>query len=403
MPPPAPSKPIKVLQICAVDFTLARFLAPFCFYLKEKGFDVTAACAESAFMASLRERGLRCVNLPIERSRNLGAHVRSYRRLSAWLRDEPFDIVHVHTPIAALIGRLAAARRRAPIRIYTAHGFYFHDAMPGWQRRVHVVLERFGARFHHYLFTQSDEDRAAAIRCRISPEDRVRAIGNGVDLERFNPERFSDADREATRAALGISREARVLAIIGRLVREKGYFELFRASARLADRFPDFRLLVIGDALASDHDDSTNDLRELVDALGIHARIIFAGQRDDVPELLHASDVFALPSYREGMPRSVIEAMAMALPAVVTDIRGCREEVVDGETGFIIPARDDEALAERCGRLLADPDAARAMGRAGRSRARDLFSERVVFERQIEIYEELIRERLPRQAGGAGD
>jgi len=384
---------IRVLHLCAVDFTLAKFLAPFCFFLKGKGFDVTAACTESVFMEPLREQGLRCVNLPIERSTNLPAHARSYLRLSAWLRDERFDIVHVHTPIAALIGRLAAARRHVPIRIYTAHGFYFHDDMASLKRRADIALERFGARFHDYLFTQSEEDRIAAIREGIARAERVRTIGNGVDVRRFAPERFSAEDRLAMRASLGIPGQARVLAVIGRLVREKGYFELFRASAKMAARFPDFRLLVIGAALESDYDNSTHQLHALIDELRIRDRIIFTGQRTDVPALLHVADVFTLPSYREGMPRSVIEAMAMALPAVVTNIRGCREEVMDGETGYIVPTRDAAALADRCGRLLSDLDACRAMGRAAHERAERFFSEDLVFERQMEIYEQLLREK----------
>ena len=324
---------------------------------------------------------------------NLSAHSASYLRLSAWLRDERFDIVHVHTPIAAIIGRLAAWRRGVPIRIYTAHGFYFHENMPPLKRRAHIALEQFGALFHHYLFTQSDEDRQEAIRLGIARTDRVRTIGNGVDIGRFDPNRFSPADRLALRASLGIAPEARVLAIIGRLVREKGYFELFRASAELARRFSNFRLLVIGAALESDYDNSTSQLHALIDELGIRERIVFTGQRTDVPELLNASDVFTLPSYREGMPRSVIEGMAMALPCVVTNIRGCREEVVEGKTGYIVPVRDAVALAARCGDLLADLPRAREMGRAGRERAVEEFSEEAVFGRQLEIYEMLLREK----------
>ncbi|MFP4579998.1 MAG: glycosyltransferase family 4 protein [Candidatus Sumerlaeia bacterium] len=384
---------LKVLQLCAVDFTLAKFLAPLCFGLEREGFDVTAACTPTTFFEPLREEGLRCVEMEIERSLNVRAHVGSYRRLSAWLAKEHFDIIHVHTPIAALIGRLAAWRRKVPIRLYTAHGFYFHDDMPWLKRRFHIGLEQFGGLFHDYLFTQSEEDRQSAIRHHIARADKVRTIGNGIDLERFNPGRFSDTDRAAKREELGIPADAKVLGIIGRLVREKGYFELFEACRVLADRMDDFRLLVIGDALPSDHDDSTTELLETIKNLRLEDRVVLAGQRTDVPELLHTVDAFTLPSWREGMPRSVIEAMAMALPCVVTNIRGCREEVLDGETGYIIPVRDAEALAARCGELLQNSDAAREMGQAGRKRAERLFSEEVVLQKQLEIYHRLIEKK----------
>ena len=390
--------PIKVLQLCAVDFTLDKFLAPLCFHLRDVGFDVTAACTESEFMAPLRERGLRCVDMPISRSHSLPSHWKSYRRLNRWFAEERFDIVHVHTPIAALIGRVAAWRRRVPIRIYTAHGFYFHDDMPPIKRTFHVGLERFGGLFDHYLMTQSEEDRQSAIRLGIAKPDAARTIGNGVDMTRFDPARFSDADRLAMRESLGIAPDAPVLGIIGRLVREKGYFELFQAVPRIAERVPDFRLVVIGSALASDHDDSAAPLQAEVDRLGIRDRIVFTGQRSDIPELLRAMDVYTLPSWREGMPRSVIEAMAMGLPAVVTDIRGCREEVVDGETGYIVPVRDPEVLADRCARLLADATERGRMGEAAQTRAREMYSEQKVFKRQVEVYLELIRQRLPERA-----
>jgi glycosyltransferase involved in cell wall biosynthesis len=391
-PDSAPRK-IKVLQLCAVDFTLAKFLAPLCFRLIDEGFEVCAACSETVFLEPLRARGLRCEALPIERSTRPAAHARSYRRLSAWLARERFDIIHVHTPIAALIGRLAAWRRGVPVRLYTAHGFYFHDDMPLLKRRVHVALERFGGLFQNFLFTQSEEDRQTAIRERIARPDRVLAIGNGVDLARFNPERLGPAERLRVRESLGLPVDAPVLGIIGRLVREKGYFELFEACAQLRREVPGFRLLVIGDALPSDHDDSTTELRRRVVELGIEDRVVFAGQRPDVPELLNAVDVFTLPSWREGMPRSVIEAMAMGLPCVVTNIRGCREEIVDGESGWVVPVRDAKTLAERCGALLRYPDQARKMGRAAQSRARSLYSEEMVLQKQIEVYRRLIGEK----------
>ncbi|HBF33494.1 TPA: glycosyltransferase family 1 protein [Candidatus Sumerlaeota bacterium] len=385
--------PLKVLQLCAVDFSLAKFLAPLCFKLQDAGYDVTAACTETVFMAPLRAKGLRCVNLPISRSMNIKDHWHSYLALSKWLKEEHFDIVHVHTPIASLIGRFAAARRGVPVRIYTAHGFYFHDQMPPLKRNFHVGLERIGGCFSHYLFTQSEEDRQTAIEKKIARADHVRTIGNGIDLTRFNPARLSASDRAAMRESLGIPADAPTLCIIGRLVREKGYFELFRAVKKLIEQFPHFRLIVIGDALPSDHDDSTAELLALVESLGIQQHIVFTGQRTDVPEVLSAADVFTLPSWREGMPRSVIEAMSMSLPCVVTDIRGCREEIVHGECGWIIPVRDEEALASRCANLLGNPDKARAMGQAARARAERFYSEEVVMKNQLEVYEILLKNK----------
>ncbi|NLG65402.1 MAG: glycosyltransferase family 4 protein, partial [Actinobacteria bacterium] len=153
---------------------------------------------------------------------------------------------------------------------------------------------------------------------------------------------------------------------------------------------PDVRLLIIGGSLPSDRDPAEAQLAEMVDGLGLHDAIVTTGFTDRVAEYLSAADVFVLPSYREGMPRSILEAMALGLPVVATNIRGCREEVVDGDTGFLVPVRDSAALADRIGRLIDDPGLRRRMGAAGQARARELFDERLVFERLLGVYKQYL-------------
>ncbi|MCX7016306.1 MAG: glycosyltransferase family 4 protein [Candidatus Sumerlaeota bacterium] len=382
---------LRVLQLCAVDFTVRNFLRPLIYFLRERGFEVTAACSRGPHFEELRAEGIRMEAVPIRRSYDLLAHGRAVKHLTEYLRRERFDIVHVHTPVAALIGRIAATRAGTPIRIYTAHGFYFHERMPALLRRAHVALERFGARRGDFILTQSDEDRRTAIEERIAPPDRIRTIGNGVDLQRFSREAVGENERLRLRAELGLNADDRIVAVIGRLVPEKGYRELFDAALRLRETQPRVRLLVIGEALASDRIGGRGLFANQLRALGGTA--VFAGLRSDVPALLSLAEVYTLPSYREGMPRSILEAMGMSLPVVATNIRGCREEVADGETGWLVPVGDAPALAERIGRLLRDAEGRRRMGEAGRRRAEALFDERAVLRRQLEVYEQLIREK----------
>ena len=382
---------LRVLQLCAVDFTVWHFLRPLIGFLQERGFEVAAACSPGPYFDQMRAEGVRLQPIPIQRSYNLAAHARAIRQLEDYLRRERFDIVHVHTPVAALIGRIAATRAATPIRIYTAHGFYFHEGMSAPLRRLHIALERFGARRGDFILTQSDEDRRTAIAERIAPPQRIRTIGNGVDLERFCPAAVGEDERQRLRAELGIRGEDRVVAVIGRLVPEKGYRELFEAALRIRRDHPRLRLLVIGEALESDRRGGKRLLADPIRALGQTA--IFAGPRSDVPALLSLAEAYTLPSRREGMPRSIIEAMAMALPVVATNIRGCREEVVDGQTGYLVPPGEAEALARRLSQLLADPALARRMGQAGRGRAEQFFSEKLVLHRQLEVYEQLIAEK----------
>lgn len=384
---------LKVLQLCAVDFTVQNFLFPLIQVLTQQGFDVTTACSPGPYFPSLQSRGLRMVSLPISRSAKAWKHLHSTMCLYRFLRSHRFDIIHVHTPIAGLIGRLAARCAHVPIKIYTAHGFYFHDDMHPLKRFFHVNLERLGARWGDFILTQSEEDRQTAIKEKIAPSDRIVTIGNGVDLIRFNPEKVSPEEKLKRRAEFGIPPNAPVVGMIGRMVREKGYREFIEAAPRILAKFPHTHFLCIGDELQSDYDASKREFLDRIRELNLIDRIHFSGMRADIPELLAILSVYALPSYREGMPRSIIEAMAMSLPVVTTNIRGCREEVIDGKTGYLIPTRNADALAHSIIGLLADPDNAQSLGQAGRARAQNFFSEKMSLERQLNVYMKLIREK----------
>ena len=388
-----PDRPLRALHLCAVDFTVRHFMLPMIDRLGRAGIDTRVGCAPGPYTGGLRQDGYRMENLPIVRGAAPLRHLLSLWRITRYLRRERIDILHVHTPIAALIGRTAAFLARTPLVFYTAHGFYFHDQMAPLRRRFHIGLEKVGAAMCDFIFTCSDEDRQSAIALGIACPGKVKTILNGIDLERFSRERFGPGDRERIRADLGIAPDALVVAISGRLVREKGYFEFLEAAAACRRRFPAARFLALGDALDSDHDSARDAFRERIAALGLGEALVPAGMRTDMPEMLLAADVFTLPSYREGMPYSILEAMAMGLPVVATDIRGCREEVVDGETGFLVPARDSAALGDKIARLLGDGDLRRTLGAAGRRRVEALFEESMTVEKQWVEYERLMGEK----------
>jgi glycosyltransferase involved in cell wall biosynthesis len=382
-----------ILQVCAVDFTARRFLLPLMRAQREAGFDVHLACAPGPDVARITAERFPVYPIAFRRSLNLAAHLRAYRRLGRLLRRRQFTIVHAHTPVASIIARLAARRAGVPIVLYTAHGFYFHDAMAPPLRRFHVWLERFAQRRADFLFTQSAEDLEVAVREGIAPPERALAIGNGVDLELFGPEVHPPEALEAARCELGLSGPGPLIAVIGRLVREKGHFEFLEAMAEIHRQFPDVRALVIGDKLPSDRDHVAAAIRARAAELGLASVVGFAGLRGDVPRLLALADVFCLPSWREGMPRSIIEAMATGLPVVATRIRGCREEVIEGQTGLLVPPRDAAALAGALATLVGDTALRRRMGQAGRRRAREHYDERRIIERQLQVLRDLMRQK----------
>ncbi len=372
---------MKICELCAVDFTLYHFLLALMQEMVRTGHEVAGVSADGPLLDEVRAAGLRVEVVPFSRSYNLASHLRAYRALIELFRRERFDMVHVHTPVAALIGRIAARRAGVPRIVYTAHGFYFHDRMAWPRRATFIALEWLAGRVTDVLFTQAREDAETARRLGLCRGGVVEAIGNGVDPGRFYPPGPDDARRSELRAALGAPAGAVVIMMIGRLVAEKGYLELFEAMGRV-----DAVLWVVGERLESDRRSAVEAaVAGLEEHPELAARIRFLGYRRDVPDLLRAADIFTLPSHREGMPRSIIEAMMTGLPVVATDIRGSREEVVPGETGLLVPVRDSEALAEALSRLVEDATLRRRFGRAGRARALELYDEAKVVARQLDL------------------
>lgn len=371
---------MKVCQVCAVGFTLKHFLLPLIDGMKNEGWIVQSVCSEGKETRELMSAGYDIHHIEIARSANPILALISTFKLIKLFRKEKFDVVHVHTPVASLAGRLAAWVSRVPIVVYTAHGFYFHDDMPTWKRKICILIERIAGLWTDILFTQSSEDAETAVNERIMPKDCVLAIGNGVNVNRFNPKTYSNC--VSLRASINIPNDAFVFGFIGRHVREKGIAEFLDAAQKVAAENLNVYFITIGAKLDSDHADGVaQELYATKEKL--KDRFVMLGQRDDIPELLLSMDVFCLPSWREGMPRSIIEAMMMSKPVIATNIRGSREEVIHGVTGTLVPVRSSNALAAAMFDLLLNPFKINAYGLASRQRALDLYDEAKIIEFQL--------------------
>lgn len=380
---------MKVCQLCAVDYTVEKLLLPIIDGMKEEGWDVVIICSEGSAISSLSKRGYQFRIASIARSMHPIKAIKSIIALYKVFREEKFDVIHVHTPVAALLGRIAAALAGKSFVIYTAHGFYFHDEMPTLKRSLFVFLERFAGKFTDFLFCQSSEDAQDAVKEGIMPANKVLAIGNGVDDAKFNPSKYHKLIAE-NRKSVGIPENARVVGIIARMVKEKGYHELLEASINLANRYKDFYLMIIGDKMLTDHDKDVDDVLERArEKMG--SRLIELGFRSDTPMLLSLMDIFCLPSYREGLPRTIIEAMMMAKPVVATNIRGCREEVIPEVTGLLVPSRDSASLEKAIEKLYCNENLARKMGMEAQRIANQLYVEEKIVDLQIKTIKKLLR------------
>jgi glycosyltransferase involved in cell wall biosynthesis len=373
---------VKIAHVTTVDLSLRFLLLAQLVALRDEGHEVIGISAPGPWVPDLERAGIRHVPLGSStRGANVGADVRSALELRRVLRRERPDVLHTHNPKPGVYGRIVGRMAGVPIVVNTVHGLY---ATPddAWTRRVGVyALEAVASRFSDAELIQNPEDFELMRRMRLTR--RARLIGNGVDLERFDPDRFTYAARRAVRTELGVEPDQLVVGTVGRLVAEKGYAELFAAVRRLDRRR--YVLVVIGAEDPDKHDALPKDLLARAHADGVR----FLGHRDDVDVLYAAMDVFVLASHREGYPRAAMEAAAMGLPIVATDIRGCREVVQPGGNGLLVPPRDASSIVDGIAMLADRPNLRAAMGDAGRALARDRFDERSVARVVLDTYGEI--------------
>jgi glycosyltransferase involved in cell wall biosynthesis len=385
--PPETLEPASVAHVTTAAISLRYLLLGQLEAIVDRGYGVTGVSSPGEDAAELPVRGIE--HQPVAMTRRLTplSDLRSLLALYRLMRRERFTIVHAHNPKPGLLAQVAARLARVPVVVNTLHGFYFHDGMNPWVRRFYVAMEKLAARCSDVILSQNEEDVDTAIREGIAPEERIRFLGNGIDLRRFDPASFSPDAGRRVRAGLGIPEDAPVVGFVGRLVAEKGLRDLLEAARLVLERFPATRFLIVGGA---DREKADAITTEVARVLGVFPACVFAGVRQDMPEVYRAMDVFTLPSYREGFPRAPMEASAMKVPCVVTDIRGCRQAVTHGRNGFLVPAGDSRALAAAILALLRDPVLRRRLGEEGRRRALADFDERRIFATVLGEYERLL-------------
>ncbi len=386
---------MKVAHLTTVDLSLQFLIRPQLLSIVELGGEAIGISAPGEWVEGLESAGIR--HIPLESSTRgvaPSSDLKAAMQLWKTLRRERPDILHTHNPKPGLYGRILGRLAGVPIVVNTVHGLYATPDDRLVKRLVVYVLEAVAARFSDAELIQSSEDLALISKWRIAPAGRAKLLGNGVNLDRFSPE--GGRGRAAMRADLGLEPDQVAVGMVGRLVEEKGYPELFEAARQLDDRYVVF---VIGPDDTSKGDSLPAELVERARADGVR----FLGMRNDVDDLYRALDIFVLPSHREGFPRAAMEAAASGLPVVATDIRGCREVVEDGVNGLLVPVRDPASLAKAIQTIGDDPELRARMGKAGDQRARRLFDESAIVETILDAYRRVaIKKGLVRLAEALG-
>lgn len=382
---------MKILHICAIGGTVEALLRPQIDYFLSQNLSVEIACSPGAEVEKLQQQGYIIHPIQIDRRISPLSNLRSIYQLTQLIRRNQYDLVHVHTPIAAVLGRIAAKLAGVKRIVYTAHGFPFHDRSSPREYHFYFTVEKLTALITDLILTQNYEDIATAKKLNLCPPTKLRYLGNGVDINRFQRDRLNPTHQIELRKSLGIPDYTDlIIGTIGRLTHKKGSGYLIEAAAKLLPYFPNLQVLVIGSQLSSDPEPFQEKLIKKIRELGIEKHVILTGKRQDIPEVLGLLDIFTLPTFtHEGLPRSIVEAMSMNLPVVATDIRGCREAVVHGRTGLIVPPKNTEKLAEALGILLSNYQLRESYGQAGRQRVEADYDEELVFKRLNKYYQEL--------------
>ena len=380
------ARPYRVAHVTTVDITLRFLVLEQLRRLKDEGFEVTGISAPGVWAQILRDEGIE--HIPwrnATRAWDPVADLRAFVELFTILRRGRFDVVHTHNPKPGLLGRIAARLAGVPVVVNTVHGFWAAPDDPPRRRLPVMTLEWIGARFSDAELYQSGEDLAWARRLRLASADRLHHLGNGTDLSIFDPTSVDPERLVQLRRDLGIPHEALVVGMVGRLVEEKGYREFFHAARTIRAQRDDVAFVAIGP-----FDPDKPDVISEAEREATSSDVVFTGFRGDVRDLLGLMDVFVLPSWREGMPRSAIEAAAMGRAMVLSDIRGCREVARDGIEALIVPPRDAPRLTSAIARLLDDAGLRERLAAAARERAVLRFDEKAVAGRVVSLYRSLL-------------
>ena len=381
-------------MVATVTPLIRNFYLPYAAHFRRLGWRVDAAADAAVADHALRDAFDHVYDLPLSRSmRDIGHHVRSLRAIARLLSERP-RIVHVHSPIAAFLTRLAIRRlppASRPAVVYTAHGFHFHRGGSRVANLLFLTLERIAGRWTDRLIVINAEDEAAAIEKRIVPRRHlVRMPGVGVDTEWYARSAPSPEGVAGVRRSLGVPERVPLFVVVGELHPRKRQQDAIDALASMARR--DAHLVLAGEG------GMKADLERQIARLGLGDRVHLPGFVDDVRPLLVAATALVVPSSREGLARSVMEALALETPVIASTARG-NEELLSGDAGVLVPIGDVGRLAAAMEVLAGDAGAGREMGVRGRARVVSKYRLDMVIRMHERVYAEVLGEHLAGRSG----
>lgn len=328
----------KVLYVTTVSRTINAFLIPHINMLLDNGYEVHCACSiDKPVDKELQRRGVKIFEVPFSRNPLGIGNIKAFIKLEELQRINDYDIVHVHTPIAAIYGRLLKLNFPSLRIIYTAHGYHFlkGGSKLGWI--LYYPIEKIMAKFTDVTININKEDYEIT-KEKLKPKKCYLLNGVGLDLDKYK--KLSSKEIQEKRKEFGLNDKDFVVLMIAEINKNKNHIQLINAMDILKDKYPNIKVLCIGDGTLKESLEKQIILRNLQN------NIFMLGYRLDVNKFINISDIGILLSRREGLPRNIMEFMACGRKVIATDIRGCRDLICDETIGTLVNVDDYESTAK---------------------------------------------------------
>lgn len=365
----------KILYITTVSRTINAFLIPHIERLVDEGYEVDCACSiDKEVDERITSKGCKVFDIPFSRNPLHPANIKAFNKLKGIQEKNQYDIVHVHTPVAAVYGRLLKLKFPTLKTIYTVHGFHFFKGAPKLNWMIYYPIEKIMSKFTDVAITINSEDYERAKKIGIKRVYNTNGVG--LDLSYYNPEQY---DKNKCRNKFNLSEDDFVIAMIAEVNKNKNHEQMIKAVEELIKENKQVKVLCAGDGPLLE------TIREELKSKNLDNVIQMLGFRRDINEIISACDVGILMSYREGLPRNIMELMAFGKPVIGTNIRGIRDLIEEGVNGYLVEVGDFMQTYYALNTLMNEENLLEKMSESALDRVKDYSIDNVTGQ-LIEVY-----------------
>lgn len=355
--------------------------------LDKREYIIEVACAPGGPLIKLLSKlGIKIFLIPTLRNAiNPVRDLLAFAKIYHLIKERRYDVVHCHSTKAGILGRIAARLAWVPAIIFTAHGFAFRESMFLPKKLLLILMEKIAAACCHRIITVSEYDRKDALKLRLKNPSEIVTIHNGIDVDSFKNLDLKEGER--IREKLGIDKECTIIGTVANFYANKGYPYLLQAAKLVMEKNDRVRFIAVGDGPLR------KEMSRMAQSLGLNRKFIFAGYQSQPLSFLSIMDIFVLSSIKEGLPFSVLEAMALSKPVIATTVGGIPEIVEDYKTGILVKPSDPPSLAEAILTVIRDGPLRERLARNGREKVDD-FNLHLIVEKIDHLYETLLKSKV---------